>query len=74
MRPSSSRLGQIAPARPRWTAGLDPHSATRSRIWSTKSLSWNSRLAESEEAGKARKRDRSDIAKSGEFCACPYCQ
>ena len=22
----------------------------------------------------ARKRDRSDIAKSGEFLACPYCQ
>ena len=24
--------------------------------------------------GEAGKRDRSDIAKSGEFSACPYCQ
>jgi hypothetical protein len=28
-----------------------------------------------QEAGQVRrKRDRSDIAKSGEFSACPYCQ
>ncbi len=28
-----------------------------------------------EEAGQVRrKRDRSDIAKSGDFSACPYCQ
>ena len=23
---------------------------------------------------RSAKRDRSDIAKSGDFCACPYCQ
>jgi hypothetical protein len=32
----------------------------------------NSRLLQG--APRTRKRDGSDIAKSGDFCACPYCQ